>query len=201
MLPPMGIPFPKTPEMAQAVVRFWKAMLGSWPQCEGSNFRKIIVSSTRETLYQDGSAAFVGVVNLSDKVARYDIWAFDKHVSSISALPGEATLALHDNALPRPCLQYEQPTVTASVVPYRMIFAHLEDPVHAWLAQGAWMVSGTTVSRGLWDNSNEEAVELPSYGTAWVTMALRKRKQMETVLEELMRVVCHPSRLNQIGND
>lgn len=32
-------------------------------------------------------------------------------------------------------------------------------------------------------------------------MALRKKKQTETVLEELMQVACHPSRLDQIGND
>lgn len=200
---PWGPRPPKTPEMAPAVVRFWKAMIECWPRCEGGGFQTSIMSSTSERLWMDGSAAFVGVVNLADKVARYDIWSFDKHMSTISALPGEATLALQNNALPRPCLQYEAPTVTASVVPCKMIFFHLAffDPVHRWLTQGDWLVSGTTVSGGFWDHPNEEAVELPSYETKWTTMALRKRKQMETVLEELMQVACHPSRLDQIGND
>lgn len=215
MASPRSWPYIVTLGMAQQVVKFWKDMLESWRLFEGGDggrsdirgggiFECVIENSMTTRLWMDGYVAFVGVVNVSDRVARYDIWAGPKHVSTISANPGEATLALHDNALPRPCLQYELMTLTASAAPFKTIFAHPPKPnslIYTWLAQGQWVVSGKFISGGLWDCRHKEAVDLPSYRHAWQTMVLRKRKQMTLILEELMQAACHPSRLEHIGND
>lgn len=144
------------------------------------------------------SDVWVGVINTSQRTSRYDLW-LDGTQHTFSLRPGEHQLLLGTNAIPAIPVQYGEQQLHATSPPYVMVHCHLNEWFRRRLASDWWVVDGVTISNGVTGEPKSKHHELPGVEEPWQEKARSKSEWLDVVREELMRVSCHPSRLEQIG--
>ena len=155
-------------------------------------FVKVEVTAATTQLQPEGEA-WVGVVNTSARTSRYDLWV-DGHHRTFSLRPGESQLLLGTNAVPCVGLGTGDRRITATSLPYAFVYCILDNQDRHTLGVSRWVADGISFDYG----KRGDPHELPGLEESWEEAAARKRQWLSVVKEELMRVSCHPKRLDQI---